>query len=102
MTDTEVTVGRIGRAHGIKGEVAVEVRTDEPERRFAPGSVLGLAGTRSLTVSASRWHQGRLLVRFDELTDRTTRGERPGRGADGADRPPRATRATPRSSTTGS
>ena len=35
-----VVVGRIGRAHGIRGEVTVEVRTDEPERRFAPGAVL--------------------------------------------------------------
>jgi 16S rRNA processing protein RimM len=72
VTDTEVTVGRVGRAHGIKGEVAVEVRTDEPERRFAPGSVLGAPGNRALTVSSFRWHQGRLLVRFDELRDRTS------------------------------
>ncbi|MFC8850725.1 ribosome maturation factor RimM, partial [Micromonospora sp. NPDC057141] len=33
-------VGRIGKPHGIRGEVTVEVRTDEPEARFAPGSVL--------------------------------------------------------------
>ena len=39
MTETiEVMVGVIGRAHGIRGEVAVEPRTDEPERRFAPGA----------------------------------------------------------------
>ncbi len=37
----EVVVGRIGKAHGIKGEVSVEPRTDEPERRFADGAVLG-------------------------------------------------------------
>ena len=36
----EVVVGRIGRPHGIRGEVTVELRTDEPERRFADGAVL--------------------------------------------------------------
>ncbi|MGZ4614650.1 MAG: ribosome maturation factor RimM, partial [Actinomycetes bacterium] len=36
----EVVVGRIGRPQGIKGEVSVEVRTDDPDRRLAPGTVL--------------------------------------------------------------
>ena len=36
-----VVVGRIGPAHGLKGEVFVEPRTDEPERRFAAGATLG-------------------------------------------------------------
>ena len=63
-------VGRIGRAHGLKGEVFVEPRTDEPERRFAAGQVLG-TGAGSLTVADSRTHSGRLVVRFEELADRT-------------------------------
>ena len=71
-----VVVGRIGRAHGIRGEVSVEPRTDEPERRFAVGSALtgrtpgGDLRPGVLTVGATRWHQGRLLVRFAELSDR--------------------------------
>jgi 16S rRNA processing protein RimM len=65
-----VVVGRIGRAHGIRGEVAIDVRTDEPERRFAPASRL-IAGDRTLTVSRTRWHSGRLLAAFAELPDRT-------------------------------
>jgi 16S rRNA processing protein RimM len=65
-----VVVGRIGRAHGIRGDVAVDVRTDEPERRFARGSVVS-AGDRNLTVSSARWHSGRLLVTFAEIPDRT-------------------------------
>jgi 16S rRNA processing protein RimM len=65
-----VVVGRIGRAHGIRGEVAIDVRTDEPERRFAPASRL-IAGDRTLTVSRTRWHSGRLLAAFAELSDRT-------------------------------
>ena len=63
-------VGRIGRAHGLKGEVFVEPRTDEPERRFAAGQVLG-TGAGSLTVADSRTHSGRLVVRFEEHADRT-------------------------------
>ena len=35
-----VIVGRIGRAHGIKGEVGMDVRTDEPDRRFADGETV--------------------------------------------------------------
>jgi 16S rRNA processing protein RimM len=41
MAETiEVVVGVVGRAHGIRGDVAIDVRTDEPERRFAVGEVL--------------------------------------------------------------
>ncbi|MFU8871178.1 ribosome maturation factor RimM [Micromonospora sp. SL4-19] len=93
-------VGRIGKPHGIRGEVTVEVRTDEPEARFAPGMVLrtmpgavprseritGVLHTmpgaaapaepgayrvpEELTVEAARWHQGRLLVAFEGVLDR--------------------------------
>lgn len=65
-----VVVGRVGRAHGIRGDVAVQTRTDEPRRRFAVGAVVR-AGERTLTVAAARTHQGRLLVAFEEVTDRT-------------------------------
>lgn len=67
----EVIVGRIGRAHGIRGELTIEPRTDEPERRFRPGVTLREeGGSRRLTVAGRRWHSGRLLVRFDEVSDR--------------------------------
>ncbi|ALX04520.1 MULTISPECIES: ribosome maturation factor RimM [Aeromicrobium] len=65
-----VVVGRIGRAHGIKGELAVQVRTDEPERRFAPGTAL-VAGDRTVVVAAARNHSGRLLLRLEGVGDRT-------------------------------
>jgi 16S rRNA processing protein RimM len=68
----EVVVGALGRAHGIRGDVAIDVRTDEPERRFAPGARLRVEGTRRvLTVASTRWHSGRLLATFEELGDRT-------------------------------
>jgi 16S rRNA processing protein RimM len=68
-----VTVGRIGRAHGIRGEVGVEVRTDTPDERFVVGTALATdpAKRGPLTVQAVRWHSGRLLVRFDGIDDRT-------------------------------
>jgi 16S rRNA processing protein RimM len=74
----DVVVGRIGKPHGLRGEVTVDVRTDEPERRFARGSTLraepppgSASSLRTLTVSASRWHQSVLLVSFEELPDRS-------------------------------
>jgi 16S rRNA processing protein RimM len=78
----EVIVGRIGKAHGVKGEVSVEPRTDEPERRFAVGAVLAVRTPRgaephaadrpaTVTVRRTRWHQSRLLVTFEGFEDRT-------------------------------
>ncbi|GLH96184.1 ribosome maturation factor RimM [Phytohabitans aurantiacus] len=76
------TVGRIGRPHGIRGEVLVEVRTDDPDERFAPGKVLIAEPGASpsdpaayrvpdrLTVEAVRAHQGRLIVVFEGVYDR--------------------------------
>jgi 16S rRNA processing protein RimM len=81
-----LTVGQILRAHGIRGEVLVDVRTDEPAERFAVGSVLVTDSTAvrrlapvpanawqvpaQLTVESVRPHQGRLLVVFDGIYDR--------------------------------
>jgi len=63
-----LVVGRIAKAHGIRGEVAIDLVSDEPAR-FAPGARVQ-AGDRPLTVAASRPHQGRLLVLFEEVPDR--------------------------------
>jgi 16S rRNA processing protein RimM len=73
----EVTVGRIGRPHGIRGDVVVGVRTDEPELRFAKGSRLDTdpAARGPLVVAASRWHSGELLVRFEGVADRDAAAE---------------------------
>nr|WSZ98744.1 ribosome maturation factor RimM [Streptomyces sp. NBC_00857] len=69
----QLVVGRIGRAHGIKGEVTVEVRTDEPELRLGPGAVLATepASAGPLTIETGRVHSGRLLLRFEGVRDRT-------------------------------
>jgi len=67
----EVVVGVIGRAHGVRGEVVVQPRTDEPERRFAPGQQLRAEGSATaFTVVSRRDHSGRMLVQFEGLSDR--------------------------------
>ncbi|MFG2028449.1 ribosome maturation factor RimM [Streptomyces sp. NPDC048825] len=68
----QLVVARVGRAHGIKGEVTVEVRTDEPELRLAPGAVLATdpASAGPLTIETGRVHSGRLLLRFEGVRDR--------------------------------
>jgi 16S rRNA processing protein RimM len=66
-----VVVGRIGRPHGIRGQVTVEPRTDEPDQRFAPGSRLLIANTDDvLVVSSMHWHSGRLLLTIEGVEDR--------------------------------
>jgi 16S rRNA processing protein RimM len=69
----QLVVGRVGRPHGIRGDVTVEVRTDDPETRYAPGSVLltDPEAAGPLTVEAARWHSGRLLVAFAGSHDRS-------------------------------
>jgi 16S rRNA processing protein RimM len=84
----QLVVGQIVRPHGIRGEVVVEVTTDDPAERFAAGSQLAttdLAGTRRpasgavspppvvpphLRIEAVRPHQGRLIIAFEGVMDR--------------------------------
>ena len=72
---TELQIGRVIKSHGIKGEVVVEVTTDDPDTRYAPGEVLHGRQTgreHTLTIDTARAHQGRLLIKFEEIPDRTT------------------------------
>jgi 16S rRNA processing protein RimM len=68
-TDELREVGRIGRAHGVRGDVYVVLITDRAER-LAPGARL-CAGSQWLTVVESRQQQKRWLVHFDGVEDRT-------------------------------
>ena len=86
-----LVVGVIGKPHGIRGEVLVTVRTDEPEARFTAGSVFTTEVPRDrrvnagaaapepgvpyrvpekLTLESVRSHQGRMIARFDGVDDR--------------------------------
>ncbi|MEV6768118.1 ribosome maturation factor RimM [Nocardia sp. NPDC051030] len=72
----ELVVGRVAKSHGVRGELVVDVRTDEPDLRFAPGSTLTgrlprAKQTQQYVVESAREHSGRLLVRLEGLTDRT-------------------------------
>ncbi|HEY8371505.1 MAG TPA: ribosome maturation factor RimM [Pseudonocardiaceae bacterium] len=70
----DVVVGIVAKAHGIRGELAVDVRTDSPEERFAVGAELRAqlreGASRILKVAAARPHAGRLLVRFEGVDSR--------------------------------
>jgi 16S rRNA processing protein RimM len=63
-------VGRIGRAHGILGEATIEVRTDDPDARFAIGQKLQTDGHGDLTITSGRVHNGILLLGFAGFSDR--------------------------------
>lgn len=73
----EVVVARIGKPHGLRGEVTVQLHTDDPESRFAVGAVIatraapGSGVPRALTVRSTRVHQGIWLLGFEEVPDRT-------------------------------
>ena len=69
MDEPTVAVGRITRAHGVHGEVAVLVISEVPER-FRDGATVWTEGGRALTVSASRPHGDRMLVRFEGVGGR--------------------------------
>lgn len=72
MADTtQVLVGRIGKAHGLRGEVTIAATTDSPEQRFAPGSRLSSPTAGALTVRGSRHQAGLLVVAFDQALDRS-------------------------------
>lgn len=74
-----ITVARVGKPHGLAGDVSVELRTDDPELRLAAGNQVllvtgakgeGAALTGRYTVAASKFHSGRFIVRFVEVVDR--------------------------------
>jgi 16S rRNA processing protein RimM len=68
----QLVVGRILRPHGVHGDLAVEVRTDDPELLLGVGAVLLTepASAGPLTVAGRRWHSGRLLLSFAGVGDR--------------------------------
>jgi len=66
----KLNVGRIGRAHGILGEATIEVRTDEPESRFAIGAKV-ITDNGELIIESARVHNGILLLKFKGINDRS-------------------------------
>lgn len=75
----EVRIARIGKPHGIRGEVTVELFTDSPDERFREGNVVTVRGAEgpppgfgTLTIAGSRWNKHILLLKFAEISDRNT------------------------------
>jgi 16S rRNA processing protein RimM len=68
----DLLVGRVGKPHGLRGEVTVEVRTDDPDARFAPGSSLRTDPPERgpLTVAEVHPRSGGLVVAFDGVESR--------------------------------
>ncbi|WP_137121840.1 ribosome maturation factor RimM [Segeticoccus rhizosphaerae] len=68
-----VVVARIGKAHGLRGEVTVRVHTDTPDERFVVGARFETepASAGPLTLRSVRDHNGILLLGFEEASDRT-------------------------------
>jgi len=75
----QVVIGRIGRPHGIRGEVMVEPRTDEPDLRFAPGATMVDERGHTFIVEESNSHAGRLRVKFQGVIGREGAEELRGR-----------------------
>jgi 16S rRNA processing protein RimM len=71
----QLVIGQIARPHGIRGEVVVEVTTDDPAARFVAGSDLATAAGRLLRIEAVRPHQGRLIIAFEGVLDRDAADE---------------------------
>ncbi|MGF6880750.1 16S rRNA processing protein RimM [Nocardia sp. GAS34] len=72
----ELVVGRVAKSHGVRGELVVEIRTDEPELRFAEGVVLRgrmprAKSVQEYTVESVREHSGRLLVHLRGVAGRS-------------------------------
>ncbi|MFC8041234.1 ribosome maturation factor RimM [Paenarthrobacter sp. NPDC057355] len=68
----QLQVARIGKPHGIRGEVTVQVLTDAPAERFVAGTefVVEPASAGPLTVRSARWNKEILLLGFEEIADR--------------------------------
>ena len=68
----DLVVGRIGKPHGVRGEVTVDVRTDDPDARFATGSSLRTdpAERGPLTVTGGHPRSGGLVLAFDGVGSR--------------------------------
>ena len=73
--NVRVVVGTIGKAHGLKGEVSILLRTDIPEERFVVGAEFDVDGAEGaparLTLRSTRVQQGRWYAKFAEVHDRT-------------------------------
>ncbi|QDZ14093.1 ribosome maturation factor RimM [Humibacter ginsenosidimutans] len=74
----QLRVGRLTKAHGLKGAIKLELYTDDPEHRFVPGAEFSLqvpTGSKwhgkSITLTEMRWYNGHPVGFFEGVADRT-------------------------------
>jgi 16S rRNA processing protein RimM len=75
---TQLRVGRLTKAHGLKGAIKVELYTDAPEKRFVPGAVFSLQVPTSsrwhgktLELNELKWYNSHAVAFFKGVSDRT-------------------------------
>jgi 16S rRNA processing protein RimM len=75
---TQLRVGRLLKAHGLKGALKLELYTDDPDGRFVPGAVFTLQVPesspwhgKSVTVREFRWMNSHPVVFLEDVDDRT-------------------------------
>jgi 16S rRNA processing protein RimM len=75
---SQLRVGRLTKAHGLKGAIKIELYTDAPERRFVPGAVFTLQVPpsspwfgKTIELAELRWYNGHPVAFFAGITDRT-------------------------------
>ncbi len=77
--NTELRVGRLTKAHGLKGAIKVELYTDAPERRFTPGAVFALQVPtdsawhgKTIELAELKFYNAQPVAFFKNISDRTT------------------------------
>ena len=77
--NTELRVGRLTKAHGLKGAIKVELYTDAPERRFVPGAVFALQVPtdspwhgKTIELAELKYYNAQPVAFFKNISDRTT------------------------------
>lgn len=76
---TQLRVGRLTKAHGLKGAIKIELYTDDPERRFVPGAVFTLQVPTSspwhgktIELAELKWYNTHPVAFFKDVPDRST------------------------------
>jgi 16S rRNA processing protein RimM len=75
---SQVRVGRLTKAHGLKGALKVELYTDDPDRRFVPGATFTLQVPstspwydKKIELAELKWYNSHAVAFFKDVPDRT-------------------------------
>lgn len=75
---TQLRVGRLTKAHGLKGAIKIELYTDAPDQRFVPGAVFSLQVPddspwygKTIALAELKWYNSHPVAFFKDITDRS-------------------------------